>query len=716
MGARIAIPTLTVVAALVAWRFMVAPHFPAFENVRAQWHPSDVQLLDRHGEPVYEMRTDSHGRRLAWTPLDEVSPALVHAVIVSEDHRFYRHHGVDVLAATKALLRQAIGSRARGTSTISMQLAAILDPSLSRGGHRRSFSQKLAQMRAAIALERSWSKREILEAYLNLVTWRGEIQGIGAASRVMLGKASHGVTTSEAIVMASLLRAPNAHREAVLRRALVLRSKFGTNPPAPDDVSASIDRVFAAHRNNFSRVVLAPHLAARLLRDDQPSARCALERDLQAFATASLKRHVEEVRDRNVDDGAVLVIENSTGQVWAYVGSSGDASSAPWVDGVRAIRQPGSALKPFLYALAFDRRLLTAASLVEDTPFEVSEERGLYRPLDYDKRFRGLVSARTALASSLNVPAVRTIDLVGVDAFADNLRALGISGVVEAGDFYGAALALGSADVTLWDLTNAYRTLANGGVTSAVTLFPENSASNNSRKIYSREAAFVVSDILADRASRSTTFGLENSLATRYWSAVKTGTSKDMRDNWCVGFTDRFTVGVWVGNASGAPMRDVTGITGAAPVWLEVVDYLHDRYGGGAPTPPDSLVSRPVSFANSVEPARTEWFLGGTEPQRAVSALDDLAPHVAAPADGTIVAIDPDIPADQQRMIFRAEPNADGARWILDGKPRCDANGPCMWQPITGHHVLALVDTSGRTFDRVTFEVRGHSAVDPQPR
>ena len=167
----------------------------------------------------------------------------------------------------------------------------------------------------------------------------------------------------------------------------------------------------------------------------------------------------------------MLVVENATGEIWAYVAGTGDLSSAPYVDGVRAQRQPGSTLKPFLYALAVQRRLLTPASLLLDTPLELPEERGLYRPLDYDRQFRGLVSMRTALASSLNVPAVSTADLVGVEALADHLRHLGFAEIVEQGDYYGASLALGSADVSLWNLVNAYRTLANGGVVTPLQLF-----------------------------------------------------------------------------------------------------------------------------------------------------------------------------------------------------------------------------------------------------
>ncbi len=457
---------------------------------------------------------------------------------------------------------------------------------------------------------------------------------------------------------------------------------------------------------------LAPHLAGRMLTQAHGTARCTLDRDLQRVAIESLAAHVAEVRERDVNDGAVLVVENATGEVWAYVGGAGESSGAPWVDAIRAARQPGSALKPFLYALALERHLLTAASLVEDTPLELPEERGLYRPLDYDRQFRGLVSMRTALASSLNVPAVRTAELVGVEAFAAHLRELGLSSVIEDGDFYGAAIALGSADVTLWDLVDAYHALANNGVWSPLRTSRASAAELASRRIYSAGTAFIVSDVLADRASRSETFGLENSLATRFWSAVKTGTSKDMRDNWCVGYTDRFTVGVWVGNVTGAPMRDVTGITGAAPVWLDVMNYLHTRYGSGTPRAPMGVLTRRVSFPDSVEAARNEWFAQGTEPAQGLAELDKNDARIESPAEGSIIAIDPDIPAGLQRVNFEAGRGASGARWILDGRERCAVSSSCLWQPVPGMHRLALVGAENRVIDQVAFQVRGVNQAD----
>ena len=701
---------LAAAAGLLVLAAICQPGVPSFDEVRARWRPSDAQLLDRHGEPIHELRVDARGRRLAWAPLGAISPAIQQAVIASEDHRFRSHHGVDFAAVAGAAAYRLAGRRARGASTLTMQVAAMLDPRIARAGARpRTAIQKLRQIAAALAFERRWTKEQILEAYLNLMAYRGEIEGVSAASRVMFGKAPDGIDAAEACVMAALIKAPNARAAAVRRRAEALRTAIARATPSREAsavaLASAVDRAVAARARDFTRVALAPRVAEQLLRDGTLTARSTLDRDLQVLALDALRLHVAEVHDRNVDDGAVLVVENSTGEVWAYVGGTGALSSAPYVDGVRAMRQPGSALKPFLYALALERRLLTPASLIEDTPLELPEQRGLYRPLDYDREFRGLVSTRLALGSSLNVPAVRTIGMTGVEAFTGQLRALGFEGIVEQGDYYGAALALGSADVRLWDLVNAYRTLANAGRASTMRLAP-GGAPAPARQVYSPATAFLISDILADRASRAATFGLENALATRFWSAVKTGTSKDMRDNWCVGYTARFTVGVWVGNFSGAAMHDVTGITGAAPVWLEVMDYLDQRFGGGAVAKPAGVTAQMVRFPNAVEPPRTEWFIAGTEPNPEAAALDD-SPRILAPAQDTTIAVDPDIPAGLQRVAFVARAGAGAARWTLDHRTLGPAAGVTLWAPSPGAHTLALIDNSGRTLDAATFRVRG---------
>ncbi len=303
-------------------------------------------------------------------------------------------------------------------------------------------------------------------------------------------------------------------------------------------------------------------------------------------------------------------------------------AGARYVDGIQARRQPGSALKPLLYGMALEQRLLTAASLLEDTPLDLSVLGGLYRPKNYDERFRGLVTVRTALAASLNIPAVRTLELVGVEAFVQQLRRLGFEGMSEAGEYYGPSLALGSVDVSLGELVNAYRALANGGVWSPLHLMASEPEAKPARRVFSEQTAFLLSHILSDRDSRSVTFGLENPLATHFWSAVKTGTSKEMRDNWCIGYTRHYTVGVWVGNLFGEPMRNVSGVTGAAPIWLEVVSWLHHARPSPPISPPPGVLATRVTFPAEVEPGRTEWFLRGTEPQASLQRLAEGFPRI----------------------------------------------------------------------------------------
>ena len=685
------------------------PQFPTFAEVRASYQPSDIALLDRHGAVIHEIRVDTRRRRLAWTPLADTSPALQAAVLASEDRRFYAHHGVDVRAVLGAALQLLRGGPRRGASTLSMQLATQLDPQLQqRRNGWRALAQKWRQMQRAWALEQRWSKAEIFEAYLNLVTFRGELQGVAAATHVLFGKVPHGVTEAEALVLAVLLRAPNADPASVIRRAAALRAAVGDGA-TQRELMAAVTQALGAPPGTGPRVALAAHAAHELLHSAAPTApvESTLDAPLQRVATDVLRRHLLALRERWVHDGAVLVADNVSGDVLAYVGGGDDLSSARYVDGIRARRQAGSALKPFLYGLALQQRLLTPASLIEDTPLEIPVVGGLYRPQDYDEQFRGLVTVRTALSASLNIPAVRTLQLVGAETFVQQLRRLGFKGLAESGDYYGPSLALGSADVSLWEMVNAYRTLANGGAWSPLRLQRPATPAGDGQRLYSDATAFLISSILADRDSRSVTFGLENPLATRFWSAVKTGTSKEMRDNWCIGYSRRYTVGVWVGNFSGQPMRDVSGVSGAAPVWHEVMNWLHRDTPSAPPGPPAGVHSETVAFAGGVELARAEWFKDGMQPGSAAPALAGSHPHIVAPAPGTIIALDPDIPAARQRVALEAQLSGTPARWALDGAELGSADRLLLWPPQRGRHTLQLVDDRQQVLDAVTFVVRG---------
>jgi penicillin-binding protein 1C len=432
-----------------------------------------------------------------------------------------------------------------------------------------------------------------------------------------------------------------------------------------------------------------------------------------------------------------MVIENATGDVLAYVGNTGAASSARYVDGIHAQRQAGSTLKPFLYGLAFENRLLTTASLIDDSPLDIQVGVGIYRPRNYDNQFNGLVTARTALASSLNVPAVKTLNIVGVDAFLAKLKELGFR-YLQAADFYGPSLALGSADITLWDLVNAYRTLANHGIWTEMRLAMDFSAEAQRslrlcgdlpsdfspqrhrvrrvsaeksvwatrKRIYSEQTAFLISNILSDRESRSKTFSLESPLASRFWTAVKTGTSKEMRDNWCVGFSSEYTVGVWVGNFSGEPMWNVSGITGAAPVWIEIMNWLHRSRPSRPPNPPAGVVAMRTDIPELGQ-TRVEWFIEGTETTEVRAARSYTPPRIVYPVAGTVIALDPDIPEDGQRLFFKSQPAGNPLRWELDGQAIGPAGSVHLWKPLTGKHKLSLLDDQDRPVDSVDFEVRG---------
>ena len=684
---------------------------PSYQEVRQSYVKSDSLLLDRRGEILYELRTDKHRRRLDWTSLQDISPALREAVVQAEDKRFYDHGGVDYRSMGAALIQGLTSETLRGASTITMQLASLLDRELQSKERRRSIWQKERQILNAWEIEKKWSKTEIFEAYLNLVTFRGELQGIGAASRALFGKDPHGLDQSESLPLASLIRSPNASSSELLKRMVYLNKAMGWNIDE-EEIHSKVRQIFLGPNFPQPRVNLAPHLARHLLKDGSPgcTVTSTLDSRIQRFVLDCLVQHLLPLRIQNMKDGAVLVVENKTGDVLAYVSYSGEPLSARFVDGVQAKRQAGSTLKPFLYGLSFEQRILTPASLLDDSPLDIAVLSGVYQPRNYDSQFKGLVTSRIALASSLNVPAVKTLSLVGVEPFLNKLRQLGIKGLNESGDFYGPSLALGSADVSLWELTNAYRSLANEGVWSALRLIPGQNSSSLKKRVFSKESSFLISDILSDREARSITFGLENSLATRFWTAVKTGTSKDMRDNWCIGFSKKYTVGVWTGNFSGESMWNVSGITGAAPIWIEVMNFLHRDIPSIEREVLPGLVQKKVEFSPNVAASREEWFIRGTEPNSKNRPTGQFNPRIIYPPTGTTIALDPDIPLELQKIFFIAQTTENDFRWVLNGEPMETAGRTVPWTVEAGKYSLAIADGDGKILDYVYFEVRGPDA------
>ena len=712
---------LVVIGALPALALAQEPaptdsRVPSFAAVRQAHAPSDIPLLSRDGVPLQMLRVDTQVRRGPWLALADVSPAMRHALVLSEDRRFWDHGGVDWQALAASAWGNAWNQKTRGASTLTMQLAGLLDDALARPAGGRSVGGKVSQMLRARALEAQWSKTQILEAYLNHVPLRGELVGVAAAAQQLFGKHASGLDTLEAAVLTAMVRAPNAPPALLQRRACAVLQQQALGC---EGLGTALEQALARRPGPAAGESLAPHLAQLMARGLRPATlqaglRAGLQAGLQAkdgvapspppqalhstldatvqrMALAALRRQLAELRGRNAEDGAVLVLDNASGEVLAWVGSAGAGAGAADVDAVQARRQPGSTIKPFVYALALQQRLLTPASLLDDAPLQLASGGALYRPQNYDHRYRGAVTVRTALASSLNVPAVRVANLLGPDALFDSLNRAGLR-IDQSAGFHGLALALGSADVTLLDLSNAYRVLAQQGLHSPVR-WRSGTAASTPQRVLPAAVAWQVADMLADPAARATTFGLDSPLVTRGWAAVKTGTSKDLRDNWCIGFTSRYTVGVWVGNASGAPMHGVSGVSGAAPVWREVVAQLHAQSPSKPPPPPPGLVA-----------LQGEWYLAGTEPApgaRAAVAQGTPMPRfgIQSPRDGSVVVLDPEIPMASQRLVFEGQ----AGQWFVDGRP-VGSGTAVPWLPRPGRHVLERRSAEGS--DRVLFEVR----------
>ena len=688
-------------AALIALALVTRPPpMPDFAEVRAAWQPSEAWLYDRNGALLDSERVDFKRRRAAWVSLKDVAGSVPAAIIAAEDRRFGAHDGVDWLAVAAAARARLSGDRSRGASTITMQLAAFLAPELAAPG-QRGWVQKLRQMRAALALGDRWSHDQVMEAYLNLLPLRGENQGIGAGAAALFGKTPAQMNRLDARLLAALLPNPAAGPAPLARRAC-----RGASAATCDALAIAAATLTSGERAARTDPGLAPHLAVRLLTKPGERVATTIDAAVQRSAVRALRRQLEALGETRVRDGAVVVLDNESGAVLAYVGGVGLKSTAAAVDGASARRQAGSTLKPHLFAQVIERGWLTAASILDDSPVQLDTASGLYVPKNYDRSFRGPVSVRTALAGSLNVPAVRALVLGDVQDFRDRLWDLGYHGIVEDGEYYGFSLALGSAEVSLVEQANAFRTLANAGRFTPVHFTPD-APPGRPRPIVSPAAAFITSDILADPSARADAFGADSALRLPFWAAVKTGTSKAMRDNWCIGYSDRFTVAVWVGNLEGDSMRAVSGTSGAAPVWRDVMLALHTGRPGKPPAMPAGVEARVVALPGTREPPRREFFLSGTgQTSIAAAPAAARAPRIASPASGSIYALDPDIPGDRQRIAIRVSGAGAGHRLMLGSTLLGDAETGAEIIPRPGSHLVALVDPGGRVVDRIRFTVR----------
>jgi penicillin-binding protein 1C len=627
-----------------------------FTEVKKSYKPSDVWIVDRNGYPLESIRTRDVNRSLDWVKWEEVSPTFRELLINVEDRRFYSHSGVDLLAFSKAALERITGQSRRGASTLTMQLAGLAkNENLGRG---RTLKQKLVQILSALKINSGWTKDEVVEAYVNLVSFRGELVGLRAASLGYFAKNPSGLVTEEAALLIALLRSPNASKELVAKRAcLILKSTDC------QQINALAEQTFSrGYRLSRSRE-LVPVVSKYFTDGSEGSSviQTSLDHQVQEMAMSALREQLRVLKKQNVNDGAVLVLDSQTGKVLAYAANAGaKVASAEQVDGIQSRRQAGSTIKPFVYATAFDWRLLRANSLLDDSPADISISQGrVYHPKNYDLVFRGPVSVGDALGSSMNVPAVRALQLVGEPRILDRLHALGFE-ELQQDEYYGPSLALGAIDVTLWELTQGYRQFA---------------VSNST---FSEPTRLSIFNILAAPEHRRFTFGMDSLLTLPFPAAVKTGTSKDMRDNWCIGWTSQFTVGVWIGNFNGEPMWNVSGMSGAAPIWRSLMLALH-------PNPKSELTTYEAPAAPL--------------PRQTIS-------RIRYPAPDMLVGLDPDIPVQLQKLPIEIENPQRGHKIYLNNRLLSQSKETTLWPLQRGKYRVELKSQEGESLDSVRFEVR----------
>jgi len=586
-----------------------------------------LALLDRHGLPLRATRADEG--RGGWTSLGDLDPKLLQAFLAVEDHRFYEHHGVDVRALGRAAWQDA---RARGLvaggSTITMQLARLLL------GTPRTIPGKVSQIFWSWRLDLHQAKQTILEQYLNRVPLGQGTVGVTAAAELYFGAEPRALSLGQAALLAALAHAPARDNPLVsidrarARRRVALERMAALGFARREDVQrANLEPVL---EHDPETPFLAPHFTTHVLAEaGQDGAiptgdwRTTLDLGLQTALEAEVRHTVETLRDKGVAHAALVVLDNADGGVLAWVGSPDFfADTAGQVDMVISPRQPGSALKPFLYGLAFDRGF-TPASVLPDIPHTYETTFGPYRPRNYDRAFHGPVRARDALGSSYNVPAVELAQRLGVASLLATLHTAGFTTLDHSAEYYGLGLALGNGDVTLLELANGYRALANGGVWRPVRWIINATPPVEERRIVSRQAAALVLDVLSDPVARLPSFGSETPLDLPFKAAAKTGTSRHFTDNWAVATTGRFTVAVWVGNFNGTPMQGVGGITGAGPLLHRAALLVAQRVPPGTFATPADVGAVQVKIcrlsglrAGPECPTADEWFVPGTEPRQ----------------------------------------------------------------------------------------------------
>ena len=639
-------------------------------------------VVDRRGVPLYESLSGD-GTRNVRLDARNLPPVLVAATLAAEDRRFWSHHGVDPIAIARALRQNLVEGRVvEGGSTITQQVAKLL---LNRRAPKRSrgVREKIREAILALRLEHRFEKRDVLALYLNLAAYGNQAVGAGKASRAYFATEPPMLTPAQAAFLAGLPQRPSGYNpfrnrdQAIARQRTVLRRM-----EAAGSLSSEQAREARDERLRFARAAspfLAPHFVEMVMaaagKNPPPRVETTIDAGLQADVVGIIRSHRQALERHGAANVAVVVLDNARGEWLAWEGSGdySDAEHGGTINGPITPRQPGSALKPFTYALAFESGF-TPASVLADVPshFPTAEAGVLYSPRNYDGRYRGPLLARRALAGSENVPAVVLASELGVPALQRFLTSAGLSTFDRTSSYYGLGLTLGNAEVRLDELVTAYSSFARGGEWLAPTwsLTKDAPAAGRERRsLTSPLTAYWISDVLSDDNAREYIFGRGGSLEFPFPVAVKTGTSQAYHDNWTIGYTRDVTVGVWVGNFDRTPLKSSTGVTGAAPIFHAVMLAATRRLHGASGFEARAIVAAPEGLVD-----------------HEVCALSGMAANSWCPA------------RQRERMPARSDP-------------------PCSWHHESDEGLLVVWPPAFRQWARQNGLLADHRPVAaPQPR
>lgn len=665
------------------------------------------RFLDRYGR-ILNVTYENHWNIHDVTPLHDIPLFMQQAIVASEDKRFFQHKGIDWLARFAALKQDVMAADSvRGASTISEQVIKMLHP------RPRTVWTRWLEGFEAQRLERHESKQAILEFYLNQVPYAARRRGIKQAAAYYFDRGLATLSKKEMLALAIMVRSPKwfnpYHYPEHLNKAIndlamrmyqqglldkqeltsIHRYKLVTKRPALE-VNAEHFIDYLTNRDD-----LAFHDAGGIIRT-------TLDSDLQSKAQRVLDAKLAALSHAHVQNGAVLIVDHHSNEILAWVvGNAGkDNKAFNRLNPVLVRRQPGSALKPFLYARAFEKGW-TAATMLSDTPLEEGVGSGMHSYHNYSRDNYGLISVRESLGNSLNIPAVRTIQFVGINDFLQFLHKLGIQSLQAHPNVYGDGIALGDGEVTLFELTQAYATLARMGNFKPLSGFEGESLTLPAHQLINPDITSLLANILSDPHAREREFGTNSILDLPQQTAVKTGTSSDYRDAWAMGFNDRFTIGVWFGNLDYTPMHEITGSSGPAIVLRTLFNELNrgrtERALYFSPHLEKKRVCIDTGLPASDEcQSKDEWFVQGTGPNAVVADKQPL--HLRKPTNGLLLAMDPRIPDQYEKFEFEISDrqNIKKVDWFVNGVQVASSKGPTyQWQLHRGTYTAyAIVYTN----------------------